>query len=723
MLQSLAASKWNPMGEEDPLERATQIIDRVKGLGIAAFIKPEDICDGNVKLNMGLLAQIFNKRHGLFLPTRGLNGTPQAGDYPTVEIAQALQTVLEQARPLGVEPVHLVAVHGRVGAQDMRAGENYPPHRTSAVTGYAVVGPLDPGRYGVKGKTPTGGVVGALSGDELQVAYVTAGAKIPDGATGVVRLEDTEALSGPSNGDILGGGSGSDGGGGGRSATGGAFTGASVYIKEVVPLGTNVRDVGSDLAAGGLIIKGGQPITPSEVGLLATAGVTTVLCHRKPVIGVLSTGRDLVDSSVTPTGSQVRDNNRAALMAAFKQDGYECVDLGIASDSPSELEGKLLDGARRCDVVVTSGGVSASGDGDAATDYLKPVLGKIGTLHFGQLSLRPNDPATFATIEGVEESSERGSSGGTDRKKKTVVFALSSDSVSCLVAKALLVDPALRRLEGRSHTECMHTQITAIADADIELDPEGPSYHRAALSMSIAPTTSTSTSTSTGSTQSSTSDIAGSAEGGEGTTGAGTGAGTGAAVALARVTGDQQSNTLTSMRSTNAYLCLPAGQGRVERGTPFLALLTGPLPPPTSADAFYEHMTTRVGAEIAISNVPQTGGAAGGVEKLRSQKGPKGTDGGVATAKAVRFGDESSPAKSATSSSSVSSKWGSSGKSSTSDQDGVGGDGSGGGGGPIGGGGGGGASGVVAVEVGTVAEGEQRFMRVGLLTVSDRVSV
>ena len=81
-------------------------------------------------------------------------------------------------------------------------------------------------------------------------------------------------------------------------------------------------------SSGEVILRKGQTIGPAEVGILATVGVMTISCFRKPTIGILSTGSELVDPSATPVDSQIRDSNKVTLLAAFKQEGYDCVDLG-----------------------------------------------------------------------------------------------------------------------------------------------------------------------------------------------------------------------------------------------------------------------------------------------------------------------------------------------------------------------------------------------------------
>ena len=148
----------------------------------------------------------------------------------------------------------------------------------------------------------------------------------------------------------------------------------------------------------------------------------------------------------------------------------QVIDLGIVADAQSELKARLLDAARRCDVVVTSGGVSMG-----AADFVKPLLAELGTVHFGRLNMKPGKPTTFATIL------TDGGSGTPE--KKTLFFGLPGNPVSCLVTKALMIDPCLRRLQGRSQSDSMHTQVMATLDSDLKLDPERPEYHRAALTV------------------------------------------------------------------------------------------------------------------------------------------------------------------------------------------------------------------------------------------------
>jgi molybdopterin biosynthesis enzyme MoaB len=169
--------------------------------------------------------------------------------------------------------------------------------------------------------------------------------------------------------------------------------------------------------------------------------------------------------------------------------------------------------------------------GDA--DLVKPMLEKLGAVHFGRLNMKPGKPTTFATIRRV----------GTGIEKNVLFFGLPGNPVSCLVTKALFIDPSLRRLQGMDSATAVHAQITVQLESTLALDPERPEYHRAILSTG--------------------SDLSG--------------------AVTARSTGNQRSSRLLSMSSSNALLCLPQGTGTVTAGTKVIAIVTGPLAAPKAS--------------------------------------------------------------------------------------------------------------------------------------------
>jgi gephyrin len=426
------------------------------------------------------------------------NPTKTAMETP-ISVEEAIKRVLLNTHVLQIESLPLSPdLLGRIAAADVVARENFPPFAASIMDGYAVVGPLQPGAYPIVENIHAGAVpqIPLQSGS---VAYITTGAALPAGANAVVKVEDTERTSGSA---------------------------PEVRIKVAVEAGTFVRQIGSDIAEGEVVIRRGQLLGPYELGLLATTGFPLVQVYRKPVIGVMSTGNELVEASATPTGSQVRDSNRLSLIAACFDRNQEVVDLGIATDSKDELRQRLLDAAARCDVVITSGGVSMG-----AADFVKPLLRELSTIHFAKINMKPGKPTTFATFDHPNED-------GSNANRRTLFFGLPGNPVSCLVTKALFVDTAVKRLQGLDSEQCLHPQLTVVlAGNNIKLDPERPEYHRAILLNAD--------------------DKSGAVH--------------------AYSTGNQRSSRLLSMLSANALLFLPQGPGVIEVGAKVQALLIRPL--------------------------------------------------------------------------------------------------------------------------------------------------
>lgn len=188
--------------------------------------------------------------------------------------------------------------------------------------------------------------------------------------------------------------------------------------------------------------------------------------HRKPIVGVLSTGSELVEAfAATPPG-KIRDSNRPMLLSLLREWDVEVIDLGICVDKKHLLEETIRNAFRKVDVLITSGGVSM---GDH--DLIKPLLEQIGTVHFGRLFMKPGKPTTFATVDvdGIQK----------------FAFALPGNPVSTFTTCHLLVHPALKRLSGFPIEKCQHTKIHAILAHPIKLDAERPEFHRANVAWDV----------------------------------------------------------------------------------------------------------------------------------------------------------------------------------------------------------------------------------------------
>lgn len=123
-----------------------------------------------------------------------------------------------------------------------------------------------------------------------------------------------------------------------------------------------IREPGSDIRQGEVVIQKNQTLRAAEIGLLATVGrVKGIKVYKKPVIGLLSTGNELVDASTkTLEDGKIRDSNKLMLINIIKEFGVasEVRDFGSVQDEASSLHLAMQDATKKCDILVTSGGVS-----------------------------------------------------------------------------------------------------------------------------------------------------------------------------------------------------------------------------------------------------------------------------------------------------------------------------------------------------------------------------
>lgn len=238
--------------------------------------------------------------------------------YPMVSVDEALRLVLEEAARYGrkVKAVVGPSLVGHVLGEDVVAGEAVPAYRASIVDGYAITvpesGPSPVGTFKVAGVSHAApGEISALRAG--QVARITTGAPLPPNATSVVMVEDTVLKSVENNEEK-----------------------EIEIFTDKIKMNENVREIGSDVQIGEIILKEGDEITAvgGELGLLASVGKAEVLVNQKPIVGVLSTGNEIVEHD-RPGGlriGEVRDCNRPTVIAAVQGWGFEVLDLGIAKD-------------------------------------------------------------------------------------------------------------------------------------------------------------------------------------------------------------------------------------------------------------------------------------------------------------------------------------------------------------------------------------------------------
>ncbi|XP_072425221.1 gephyrin isoform X15 [Chiloscyllium punctatum] len=389
--------------------------------------------------------------------------------FPLTSMDKAFITVLEMTPVLGTEIINYRDGMGRVLAQDVFAKDNLPPFPASVKDGYAVRAADGPGDRFIIGESQAGEqMIFFYSCMFLQptqtvmpgqVMRVTTGAPIPCGADAVVQVEDTELIRESDDHDVL------------------LIMGTEeleVRILTQARPGQDIRPIGHDIKRGECVLAKGTHMGPSEIGLLATVGVTEVEVHKFPVVAVMSTGNELLNPEDELTPGKIRDSNRSTLLATIQEHGYPTINLGIVGDNPDDLLNALNEGISRADIIITSGGVSMG-----EKDYLKQVLDidLHAQIHFGRVFMKPGLPTTFATldIDGIRKIIFALPAGAVEADGDV---GSEGNPVSAVVTCNLFVIPALRKMQGI--LDPRPTIIKARLSCDVKLDPR-PEYHRCIL--------------------------------------------------------------------------------------------------------------------------------------------------------------------------------------------------------------------------------------------------
>jgi molybdopterin molybdotransferase len=387
-----------------------------------------------------------------------------------IPLEEARAHVLERVHgPLEAERVAIAEAVGRVAAADVVATEAVPPFANSAMDGYAVRSADTAGAPVVLRQVATtlagqGPSAVVLPGEAVRIMT---GAPMPGSADAVVPVERTEV------------------------------TDDGVRIEVAAPAGQHVRHPGEDVEVGDVVLRQGEVVSPGHLGVLATVGMTEVEVVRRPRVGVLSTGDELVAGGGPLGPGQIRDSNRATLLALVDAAGAEAVDLGLVADNADAIAAALRQGVATCDAVLSSGGVSM---GDV--DLVKQVLDVIGDMRWMQIAIKPAKPFAFGLVDDVP------------------VFGLPGNPVSSMVSFELFARPAIRRMLGHPDDRLDRPLVAALAADGLPRSEDGK-VHFARVVVTVG-------------------------QGGE---------------LVARSAGGQGSHQLTGMAAANGLAVLPDGPG------------------------------------------------------------------------------------------------------------------------------------------------------------------
>ncbi|HEY2326246.1 MAG TPA: gephyrin-like molybdotransferase Glp [Gaiellaceae bacterium] len=315
-------------------------------------------------------------------------------------VDQAIARVVEHARPRGTEQVGIGQAHGRVLAEDARAGVDVPPFDSSAMDGYAVRADDTPGELTVVDRSAAGVPASRELGSGEAIGIST-GAVVPGGADAVIEVERVMRLPERERDDRV--------------------------TVQRVERAANIRPRGGDVAAGTVVVETGTRLAPPHIGALAAAGAATVSCARRPTVAVLSTGSELRAPGDALAPGQIYESNSLLLAAQLATAGIDADLLEAVADDEAALRFALERGLQ-ADVLLTSGGVSVG-----PHDLLKRLFDELGVQRvFWGVAVRPGKPLFFGT------------------RGESLVFGLPGNPVSTLVGFELFVRTALRACEGET---------------------------------------------------------------------------------------------------------------------------------------------------------------------------------------------------------------------------------------------------------------------------------
>ncbi len=303
------------------------------------------------------------------------------------------------------EPIEVIRALNRVAAQDVIAPHPLPEFPRATVDGYAVrakdtFGASEslPAYLTLIGEVPMGDSP-AFEIGAGQCALIHTGGMLPKGADCVVMLEYTQHIAGANE----------------------------VEVFKAAADGENLIRVGEDVQKGQVVIPAGSVIRPAEIGGLMALGITEIRAAKKPKVGIISTGDEVISPFENPRPGQVRDINSYTLGALIEKSGGEVIRYGIFSDQFELLKGAAAKALAKCDAVIITAGSSAS-TRDMTAEVIRQ-LGEPGVLVHG-INTRPGKP----TILGV--------------CNEKAVIGLPGNPVSALVNGYLLVVPVIEKLLG-----------------------------------------------------------------------------------------------------------------------------------------------------------------------------------------------------------------------------------------------------------------------------------
>ena len=362
-----------------------------------------------------------------------MSGTAEPYGIEGLPLLEARKKILSAVTPIQkTETVALNQALGRVNAEPVVALEAVPGFRTSVMDGYALgqhTQPQQGDQWTLQGRSAPGAPFqGSLSQGEA--IRILTGAPLPPGAGWVLPQElvctqDTElSLEGNASDNPW------------------------------------IRAADEECKAEDCLLDPGQRLTPALLGRLASCGIAQLLVYQQPRIGLIISGDELVPAGTTRPPGTIWESNGTLLIALIQTLGQKVEHHCVVADEPQTLRQTLQDLSKQCDVVVSTGGVSA---GDS--DWIRPLVAELGAVEFWKLFLKPGRPFAFGTLGD-----------------SVPFFGLPGNPVAAAVTALQLLWPAVQLIEGQTKPELFPRVRVELMD-QLQRRPGRPELARARLDV------------------------------------------------------------------------------------------------------------------------------------------------------------------------------------------------------------------------------------------------
>ena len=310
----------------------------------------------------------------------------------------------------GTETVTLEKAEGRVLAEDVYSPIDVPDVNKSAIDGFAFKSSSLkklPAELKIVGETAAGDTE-RKQVKEGEAVFVMTGGEIPEGADAAVRVEDVKV------------------------------EGEKLIVDFPVEPGTLVNFKGGEIKKGDILIERGELLTPLQISLLAYVGVYTVKVFRRPKVGILTTGNEILEPWESFRKGCAYNSNYYLLKSLVEKAGGEVIRLGKAQDEPEALLKEIENGLNCVDILVTTGGVSKG-----KYDFVREVVHKAGVeVFFKQTNIRPGRPLVFG------------------RRGEKLFFGLPGYPAATAVNALEFLIPAVRKMAGIKNWKNRYTEAT-----------------------------------------------------------------------------------------------------------------------------------------------------------------------------------------------------------------------------------------------------------------------